>query len=193
MNRWLLRLAELEGERNAPSLGLQHAVQNVQNAQNTHREVDFEHSGHFEHRAKAQRNRAAVIAHDTGHGSRTWDEGVARLNRDRPPIGVPIGRWQRFIATAVSFLHSPFRSIAAALGWSAHDLFGCDGDRPFERIDQSGLLWLLNGDRLVALTSEEAVIETQSGIRQTFRRRPDEVGRVLAWELPSRCENATRS
>ena len=30
-------------------------------------------------------------------------------------------------------------------------LFGYDRDRPFARIDQAGLLWLLNGDRLVML------------------------------------------
>jgi hypothetical protein len=37
---------------------------------------------------------------------------------------------------------------AAALGCGPLDLFGCDGERPFARIDHAGLLWLLNGTRL---------------------------------------------
>jgi hypothetical protein len=53
------------------------------------------------------------------------------------------------------------------------------------RIDQAGLLWLLRGHRLVALTADTAVTETPTGARQTYRRRPSEPGRVLAWELTS--------
>jgi hypothetical protein len=32
-----------------------------------------------------------------------------------------------------------------------------------------GLVWLLNGDCLVALTAKSAVIETKSGTRMTYR------------------------
>jgi hypothetical protein len=83
------------------------------------------------------------------------------------------------------FLDCPFCAVAAALGWGPHDLFGCDRDRPFARIDYAGLLWLLSGDRLVALTARTATIETRTGARQTYRRKPNEAGRVLAWELAS--------
>jgi hypothetical protein len=62
-------------------------------------------------------------------------------------------------------------------------LFGCDRDRPFARIDQAGLLWLLNGNCLVALSETTAVVETPTGARQTYRRKPSGPGRVLAWEL----------
>jgi hypothetical protein len=41
----------------------------------------------------------------------------------------------------------------------------------------------LNGDRLIALTENTATIETRTGARQTFRRKPNEPGRVLAWQL----------
>jgi hypothetical protein len=81
------------------------------------------------------------------------------------------------------FLDGPFCAVAAALGWGPLDLFGCDRDRPFARIDQAGLLWLLNGDRLVALSENTATIETCTGARQTFGRKPTEPGRVLVWEL----------
>jgi hypothetical protein len=74
--------------------------------------------------------------------------------------------------------------VAAALGWGPLDLFGCDRDRPFARIDHAGILWLLNGDRLAELDRHRAVIERRTGAFQTFRRGPITVGEVvLAWEL----------
>jgi hypothetical protein len=109
--------------------------------------------------------------------------GFVRLDADRPPGDVPATRWQRFVDDVGRFLDSPFCAIAAALGWGPHDLFGCDRDRPFARIDRAGLLWLLNGDRLFALSENTATIETRSGARQTWRRKPAEPGRVLAWEI----------
>jgi hypothetical protein len=45
------------------------------------------------------------------------------------------------------------------------------------------LLWLLNGNRLVALSENRATIETRTGARQTWRRKPSQLGRVMAWEL----------
>ena len=39
------------------------------------------------------------------------------------------------------------------------------------------------GPEGIALTAETAVIETRTGSRQTYRRKPAEPGRVLAWEL----------
>jgi hypothetical protein len=125
---------------------------------------------------------AAIVGYDGGV-PRTWAEGFARLDRDRPPGDVPAKRWQRFIDDIGRFLYGPFCAVATALGWGPLDLFGCDGDRPFARIDQAGLLWLLNGDKLIALSENTAMIETRTGARQTYRRKPSEPGRVLAWEL----------
>jgi hypothetical protein len=44
-------------------------------------------------------------------------------------------------------------------------------------------LWLLNGDKLVALSENTATIERRTGARQTYRRKPNAHGRMLAWEL----------
>jgi hypothetical protein len=132
----------------------------------------------------AEDERAAIVEHD-GKVPRAWAEGFARLNPDRPPGDVPLKRWQLFVDDGGRFLDSPFCAVAAALGWGPLDLFGCDRDRPFARIDQAGLLWLLDGDRLVALSENTATIEKCTGARQTFRRKPIEPGRVLAWELAS--------
>jgi hypothetical protein len=103
-------------------------------------------------------------------GVEEWRRGVSRLDIDQPPKGVPHSRWQSFVANATRFLAGPFVAPAAALGWTALDLFGADPDRPFARIDRLGLLWLLNGGRLLALTSKTVMIETASGSILTYRR-----------------------
>jgi hypothetical protein len=98
-------------------------------------------------------------------------------------------RWQMFIDDCGRFLNADWAARAAMLGLGPLDIFGCDRERPFARIDHQGLLWLLNGGRLVELHRDRAIIECNIGPRQTYRRRPIEVGRmVLAWEIA--CENA---
>jgi hypothetical protein len=110
-------------------------------------------------------------------------DGVARLDRDRPRGDVPLKRWQRFVDDAELFLDNDFSAVAAALGWGPLDLFGCDRDRPFARLDQCGLLWLLNGNELIALSENTATIKTRMGAPQTWRRKPTGPGQVLVWEL----------
>jgi hypothetical protein len=132
--------------------------------------------------SKAKEERAAIVEHD-GKIPRAWAEGFARLDANHPPGDVPAKRWLAFVNDVGRFLDSPFCAVALALGWGPYDLFGCDRDRPFARIDLAGLLWLLNGDRLIALTENSATIVTRAGARQTYRRKPDQPGQVLAWEL----------
>ena len=132
--------------------------------------------------ADAKEERAAIVEHD-GRIPRAWAEGFARLDPDRPTGDVPLKRWQRFVDDLGLFLDSPFCAVAAALGWGPFDLFGCDRDRPFARIDLAGMLWLLNGGRLIALSEHTATIETPTGARQTYRRKPEAPGRALPWEL----------
>ena len=131
---------------------------------------------------EAEAERAAIVEH-VGAIPRAWAEGFARLDSDRPPGDVPLKRWQRFVDDVGLFLDSPFCAVAVALGWGPHDLFGCDRDRPFAQIDRAGLIWLINGDKLVALSENAAGIETPTGERHTYRRRPSEPSRVLPWEL----------
>jgi hypothetical protein len=199
MNRWRQRLAELHGEHTEQPA----AVCDVQNVQNDQKPVLDLASEQFEQveqpmeprrgpattgdRALAtwderEEERAAIVEHD-GAIPRVWAEGFAHLYPDRPPSDVPLRRWQQFVDDVGRFLDGPFCTAAAALGWGSFDLFGCDHDKPFARIDRAGLLWLLNGGRLVMLTDNGATIETQTGVRQTLRCRPAEPGRVLAWEL----------
>jgi hypothetical protein len=132
----------------------------------------------------AHEKRAAVIEYGGGT-SRNWSEAFARLDRARPPDDVPERRWRRFIDDCGRFLDDGWATKAAALGWGPLDLFGCDRHRPFARIDQLGLLWLLNGRRVVALTADTGIIETPDGGRLVYRRAPSGPGQVLVWELNS--------
>jgi hypothetical protein len=155
----------------------------VSKALNSPRLSAFGESEHLRREwGDAEAERAEHAEHDGGI-PRTWAGGFARLHPDRPPGGVPPRRWLTFVGDVGRFLDSPFCAVAAALGWGPHDLFGCDRDWPFARIDQAGLLWLLNGGKLIALAESTAVIEWQTGSRQTYRPKPNEPGRVLAWEL----------
>ena len=133
----------------------------------------------LEHRALRRRPRPPWMPTE-------WAAGFARLDPDAPPADFPFRRWVQLVDDIGDFLDSGFATQAAALGWTALDLFGCDDCRPYARIDQAGLLILLHGDRIVALTTDSATIETATGARQTFRK-PDSRGRgrVLIWELAS--------
>jgi hypothetical protein len=130
-----------------------------------------------------QEERAAITEYDGG-APRAWAEALARLAPADPPAEVPPRRWLRFIDDCGRFLDAGWAARAAALGWGPLDLFGCDRERPFARIDHMGLLWLVNGGSILDLHRDRAVLKTESGVLQTYRRRPVEVGRVvLAWEL----------
>jgi hypothetical protein len=127
--------------------------------------------------------RAAIIQYD-GDAPPAWAEGLARLDPNNPPGDVPPQRWVTFCNDAGRFLDR-WAARAAALGWGSLDLFGCDARKPFARIDRLGLMWLLNGDHLVALSETSAIIGRGTGARQTYRRRPTQSKCVLAWDLAS--------
>jgi hypothetical protein len=75
-------------------------------------------------------------------------------------------------------------SQAHDLGWTTLDLFGVHSKTPAARFSCMGLLPLVNGGRVVAITVESAVIERQSGSRLTYTRRPPDAECVAVWELP---------
>jgi hypothetical protein len=129
-----------------------------------------------------QRTSPAIAEYDGG-ASRSWAEALARLDPARPPDDVPLRRWFQFIDDCGRFLDEGWADRAVALGWGPFDLFGCDRFKPYARIDRMGLLWLLNAQKLLALGSDSAAISTPSGGSITFRRCPNEPGRVLAWQL----------
>jgi hypothetical protein len=81
-----------------------------------------------------------------------WVEGVARLNDYRLPSDVPPHRWRQFVSDCQSFLNSSenWAERAAELGWDARALFGCHRNYPLMHLGSAGLLWAINGGKLLA-------------------------------------------
>ena len=98
-----------------------------------------------------------------------------------PPRTYPAHAWQQLITDAERFLDD-WAQQAAALGWPGWELFGCHRRAPWGRIQGMGLVLLLHGDPLAALTATEAVI------RQAQRRAPD----LAPQAAPTRCIAAER-
>ena len=95
----------------------------------------------------------------------------------RCPDLVPIDRWQLAVQDGRRFL-ARWGEQAEALGWTAKDLFGLltvpEHAKPsfnrLSRYDETGLIWLLNGRRVVALTEATAAIQGPTGAVTVYRR-----------------------
>ncbi len=115
-----------------------------------------------------------------------WNEGVSRLISQPCPHDFLPARWRTLQADAARFLEM-WAAQAARLGWTVHDLFGVNQVKPLVRLDGAGLVWLLDGRPVIALTADEAVIECRTGSRQAYRRKPanavSKVERAPLWEI----------
>jgi hypothetical protein len=115
-----------------------------------------------------------------------WVEGVARLDDYPPPTDVPRHRWRQFVSDCYSFLNSSenWAERAAELGWDARALFGCHRNYPLMHLGSAGLLWAVNGGKLVELHRDWAVIELPVNRSQRiFSRRDVAAGKVsLPWD-----------
>jgi len=97
--------------------------------------------------------------------------------QSRSPAHVEIDCWQQALADAEAFL-ARWGEEAQALGWTARELFGLHTPpehpspsyRRLSRYDQTGLVWLLQGRPVVALTVETAAIQTASGGTLIYRK-----------------------
>ena len=111
---------------------------------------------------------------------------IGTLSPSRLPHHWPAARWSQFVVDADSFCQD-WLETACVLGWPIWELFGCHRRAPFGRIDGMGLVPLLRGKELVALTDAEAAIRTATGAHQTYRRKPHDplhpAERCLVWEL----------
>jgi hypothetical protein len=137
----------------------------------------------LEHPAAAPPGAAATSPNET---VAAWADGVARLAATAPPRNYPEQAWQQLIVDAERFLGG-WAAQANRLGWPVWELFGCHKVAPWGRIQGMGLILLLRGNEIAALTATEAVIRTRTGARQTYRRKPCDplhpAERCLVWEL----------
>jgi hypothetical protein len=134
----------------------------------------------------------AILDRFADHGTRdksdTSDKSppFGRLNRfcrtfsaleTRCPEFVPVDRWQLAVQDGRRFL-TRWGEQANALGWTTRDLFGLDmpPERPhpsysrLSRYDEIGLIWLLRGREVIALTEATAAIQNPTGAITTYRR-----------------------
>ena len=135
---------------------------------------------------------SAVAEPDPEAASRipsSWIEGVGHLRQRRPPPDMPAHRWHQFVSDCHSFLNSSenWAERAAELGWDARALFGCHRNYPLMHLGSAGLLWAINGGKLVELHRDWAVIELPVNRSQRiFSRREVAAGKVaLPWIEPN--------
>ena len=120
---------------------------------------------------------------------REWIEGVARLQQDRPPADVPRHQWHQLVEGCYAFLRSEaLLHRAAQLGWDAVALFGCRRSYPLSYLGEAGLLWHVNGGRIVQLYRDWAVIDcpVRRSSRTYSRRSLDPEKTALPWAMPPR-------
>jgi hypothetical protein len=111
-----------------------------------------------------------------------WRDGFTLLDANRPPAGFTSAEWRCTIRDAELFL-STWGRQAVDLGWTTLDVFGVHRLAPVARYSCMGLLPLIQGGRVIAITAESARIEQPSGARLTYTRRPPEAGCVAVWDL----------
>ena len=95
----------------------------------------------------------------------------------RCPELVETDDWQEAVVDARSFI-ARWGKQAEKLGWTAKDLFGLFPVPPkphptfrrLSRYDATGLIWLLRGRPVVALTAESAAIESRTGAITVYRK-----------------------
>jgi hypothetical protein len=96
----------------------------------------------------------------------------------KPPAYVPEDRWRQCVENGRTFLHQ-WGQQAESLGWRSADLFGLHTPpanphpsyRRLSRYDQTGLLWVLQGRDVIALTEATATIRNPATGSLTIYRR----------------------
>ena len=133
---------------------------------------------------KREEERAAIIEYEA-NAPRDWAEALAQLDRTKPPAEITHDRWLLFLDDCGRFLDGNWANCASALGWGPLDLFGCDRRHPLRQLSRAGLLWLVDGGKLIAMSAELAVVERDGRERRKYARLGIRSGLVLAWQLVS--------
>ena len=113
-------------------------------------------------------------------GPEEWRDGFDKQISSPAPKGITSIRWQRFIQDAATFMED-WAEKAHAHGWTAVDVFGLHPLAPAHRPDAAGLVWLLSGHQIAAMSESGAIIRISDNRTQTFHKRAR--AGVPAWEL----------
>jgi hypothetical protein len=110
-----------------------------------------------------------------------WHAILAGLKRRGPAGWFSHEQWRGILFDAENFL-TRWGSAAHLLGWTAIDLFGVHPVAPAARFDVMGLIPILNGAEVLALTSQTATMRRVSSAVQTYRR-PEGGGAIVISQL----------
>jgi len=111
--------------------------------------------------------RAARTFDDTPAG---WHVISEELKQMLAPDWAGVDRWFEMINDGDAFLSS-WGAAAHDLGWTALDLFGVHPIAPGCRYDLMGLVPLLSGGQVSALSERTAAIRRRSGATLTYTRK----------------------
>jgi len=117
----------------------------------------------------ARSAQAPAVAYVGGGGASPSLFAAFTVIERQCPDGIELSDWRRAVEDGRGFIIQ-WGEEAERLGWTAEDLFGLPEipERPawdwhrLARIDQVGLVWLLHGRKVVALSADQAVIATPS-------------------------------
>jgi hypothetical protein len=132
---------------------------------------------------KSDESPQSVVAEHVVHN---LSDTFGRLNRfcrtfkaleRRCPEHTDVADWQRAVEDGRRFL-ARWGEQAEALGWTVRDLFGlapvpdqpAPSYRRLSRYDATGLVWLLRGRPVVALSERTAAIQSPAGSVTVYRR-----------------------
>ncbi len=113
----------------------------------------------------------------------TWVQGVGDLMVMPPHPAWSDEEWKTLQEDALRFLQE-WAGQVHRLGWEVLDLFGAHRTAPTVRFDCMGLVVLLKGRPVVAITEHRAAIKTASGGTMPLQRRAaPPVEQCLVWKL----------
>ncbi len=115
-------------------------------------------------------SRVALVAVPDGVPE-AWVQGVGDLLVMPPHPAWTDEGWTTLQEDARRFLQQ-WAAQAHRLGWDVLNLYGVHRGSPMARLDCRGLVPLLRGRAVLALTEDRAAIEVRPGGRQTYRRKP---------------------
>ncbi len=127
-------------------------------------------------------SRAALISVPDGVPD-AWAQGICDLLVMPPHPAWTDEGWKVLQQDALRFLQD-WAAQAHRLGWDGLDLFGVHPTSPIARLDCRGLVPLLRGRSLLALTVTTAAIEAQPSASLTYRRKAVRVvDQCPVWDL----------